>query len=170
MDVEQATRTHFFGIDHDWICDLARDGEEMKLEDLCSDLVMIPAEAKVNLLRLLEVLNPIEQVYIAEYKEPWKVTSGYRSPADHVRVYSQINARRKLEKKKPLAIPLGSQHLKGNAVDVSDPKQNLKIFVSDHLHLFEEAGIYFEAFQYTKDWVHMQDAPPKSGNRFYIPY
>ena len=142
----------------------------MRLEDYCSNITLMSYEHRENAERLLAVLNPIEDFYIEQGGKPWVITSGYRFTSDHVRIYAEINAKRKAQKKKPLPVPMNSNHLKGNAVDISDPKQDLKIFVADHLHLFEEAELYFEAFQYTSSWLHIQRVPPKSGKRFYVPY
>lgn len=124
----------------------------------------------MNLERLIDALNPIEKLYIRNGGESWHVTSGFRFMTDHVRIYKKINEERKKEKKKLLAIPLGSQHLRGNAVDILDSKQDIKAFVAAHLDLFEEAGIYFESFKKTPSWIHMQRIAPKSGNRFFEPY
>jgi hypothetical protein len=145
-------------------------GEEMRLEEMCSDLVMIPRQDLARLTLLKETLDPIEKVWMDLGHTSWVVTNGYRFMKEHVAIYNRINAQRKKEKKKLLAIPLGSQHLKGNAVDIYDPRQDLKLFIAQYLHLFEEAGIYFEAFNYCPSWVHMQQVPPKSLNRFFQPY
>lgn len=141
----------------------------MKLEDLCHDLVMCEPQHVIHLKNLLLKLNPIEAIYIEEFREPWKVTSGYRTAADQVRIYNEINAKRKLAKKRPLATPMRSQHMSGNAIDVYDPKGQVKHFIAEHLHLFEDSQIYFEAFQSTPNWVHMQSVAPASGNRFFAP-
>jgi hypothetical protein len=142
----------------------------VKLDDLCSDLVMLPNEHRKNLESLLDALNPIEDFWIDLGNPPWKCNSGYRFLSEHLRVYKQLNEDRKKLKKKPLAIPMRSNHLTGNAVDIADPDQHLKFFIAEHLELFEDQDIYFEAFAYTPGWVHMQRVQPKSKNRFFIPF
>lgn len=142
----------------------------MRIEELTSDLAMVPSDHKKNLEMLLAVLNPIEGYYIDLGGEPWIPTSGYRFIGEHVRIYHEKNLKRKQEKKKLLAIPMNSQHLKGNAVDIYDPKQEIKFFIAKNLELFEDADIYFEAFSHSQDYVHMQRVAPRSGNRFFLPY
>lgn len=142
----------------------------MKLEDLCSDLVMLPKEHRSNGEALLAVLNPIEEAFIQKFGRPWKSTSGYRYWPEHVEIYRKMNEERKKEKLPPLVVPLKSNHLIFKAVDIYDPNQDVKFFVAEQLHLFEEGNIYFEAFKYTKDWVHMQNVAPRSRNRFFVPF
>lgn len=142
----------------------------MRIEDFCWDLSMLPRDHRVNLEALVAALNPIEEFWIQQGNEPWRVTSGYRFMSDHVRIYKKKNEQRKKEKKKLLAIPLGSQHLRGNAVDILDTNDHLKTFISTHLELFEEKNLYFEDFKYTKGYVHIQSVPPKSGVRFFKPF
>jgi hypothetical protein len=144
-------------------------GEKMKIDALCSDLVLVPKEARANLDLLLAALNPIEREYIKLGHQPWVVTSGFRTMEEHAEIYRKKNEKRKREKLKLIPVPLFSQHLKGNAVDIYDPNQDVKLFVAQNLHLFEEAGIYFEAFETTRNWVHMQRVAPRSGKRFFIP-
>lgn len=142
----------------------------MKIEELCSDLVMLPEDHKESLEKLIAVLNPIEDEWVQLGNEPWKITSGYRFLKDHVEIYNKINETRKKLQKKPLPTPMRSNHLTGNAVDIFDPKQDLKFFVSEYLHLFEAAGVYMESFKWTPTWVHMQRIAPPSQNRFFSPF
>lgn len=142
----------------------------MKIEHLYVDFFKVPHDHLENMEHLLAALNPIEEVWIEKGNNPWVVTSGYRTMVEHVRIYTEKNAKRKKEKMKPVPIPMRSQHLKGNAVDIDDPKQDLKFFIAENLELFEEAGIYFEVFSHSNGYVHMQRVPPTSGKRFFIPF
>lgn len=151
----------------------------MKLDQLCSDLVMVPNEHKDNLIALVDALNPLENKFYEEYGYGWKITSGYRFIFEHVRIYNEINEKRKAAKKKPLATPLGSQHLKGNAMDVYDPLGQVKEFVAKYRDLFKKAGIYIEGhektngeidWRWTPNWVHFQRVSPASKKFLFTPY
>lgn len=143
----------------------------IELKDLCSDLVMIPDEHKEHLLLFLPKLQQFEQAW-KTYSQGVEliITSPYRFIAEHVAIYNKKNELRKKKKLKPLPIPLGSKHLSGDAVDFADPNGKLKEFVCDRLELMEDLDFYFEAFKYTPTWVHVQQVPPQSHNRFFIPY
>lgn len=116
-------------------------------------------EVQANLLILLEKVNKVRQAY----GKPMTITSGYRTKEDQIRVYAQKGIT-DLSK-----IPMGSKHISGQAVDISDPKGEFKAWIMENISLFEELGIYMEAFEYTKNWVHMQIIAPKSGSRFFKP-
>lgn len=125
----------------------------------------LPEEIQKNLTAFLEKINLLREA--ANF--PWIVTSGYRSLEQHEEIYRQINDRRIAAGEKPVWIPMSSQHLYGRAVDIFDPSRKLQHWVLDHLELLEDNGIYCESFDSTPTWVHFQDVPPKSGNRFFIP-
>ena len=116
-------------------------------------------EVQENLKKLLEVLNKIRSAY----GKSLVVTSGLRTKADQIRVYTEKGITDIAK------IPMASRHLYGQAVDFSDPKGELKEWVMKNLSLFEELGLYMEDFQYTKTWVHLQIVAPKSGKRFFKP-
>jgi uncharacterized protein YcbK (DUF882 family) len=107
-------------------------------------------EIDANLQTLLERVNVIR----AAWGKPMIVTSGLRSQADQARI--NPNAPK-------------SKHLIGAACDVYDPDGELKKWVLDNVKLFEDTGLWMEAFSSTPTWVHMQCIPPHSGNRFFIP-
>ena len=116
-------------------------------------------EVQASLLILLEKVNKVRQAY----GKPMTITSGLRTKEDQIRVYAQKGIT-DLSK-----IPMGSKHISGQAVDISDPKGEFKDWIMENISLFEELGIYMEAFEYTKNWVHMQIIAPKSGSRFFKP-
>jgi uncharacterized protein YcbK (DUF882 family) len=107
-------------------------------------------EISDNLDKLLIVLNKVQDAY----GEKLEIESGWRSPA--------INAAT------PGAATL-SNHMKGLAGDIKDPKGKLMNWCLENLQLMKELGIYFEDFRWTPTWTHMQIIAPKSGNRIYIP-
>lgn len=124
----------------------------------------VPEIYKKDLSILLERANKLR----AAYNKPLTVTSGFRSWNDHVRIYKEKAQKRGV----PFYIdqvPKKSKHLYCQAVDISDPNQELKKWVLANIKLMEEIGLWFEDFAYTKNWVHIQIYPPASGNRFFMP-
>lgn len=138
----------------------------MRLEDLYKcELHDVPAPALENLKALLPKLEKLE----AAYDRPFQVTSGFRTWTEHKAIYRRINDQRIVQKKSEIPLPLHSQHLNGNACDVLDGSQELKIWVAKNMPLIEDLDLYFEAFKYTPNWIHIQCVAPGSGNRFFIP-
>lgn len=111
-----------------------------------------------NLLILLDKMTKLEEYY----GEPLVVTSGLRTKEDQLRIYKAKN----IPENK---IPWGSQHLKGAAVDISDPSKELANWCHKNIDRLEELGLYCEDTSATLNWVHFQIYPPKSGNRFFKP-
>lgn len=73
---------------------------------------------------------------------------------------------------RPLACPVGalnSKHKSGHAVDVYDPDNDLDDWCGRNIDALEELGLYLEAEKHTPGWCHIQDIPPASGRRFFIP-
>jgi hypothetical protein len=63
-----------------------------------------------------------------------------------------------------------SHHLDATAGDVRDTEErDLARWVAGNQAVLVSIGLWCERFEWTPDWVHFQDAPPKSGNRFFIP-
>lgn len=122
------------------------------------------SEHEANLLILLNKINVIR----TKYGKPMTVTSGYRTMEDHLRIYREI-AKNKGNQFNPSNVPMKSKHLSGQAVDIYDPKGELKKWIMNNLDLCEELGFYFEDFNHTPNWIHFQTVPPKSGKRFFIP-
>jgi len=110
----------------------------------------------------MELLNRINKVRAA-YGKPMIVTSGLRTIEHHLEIYKKkgITDLRK--------IPMGSLHLNGCAVDISDPKRELQKFITSHVQLLESVGLWIESFAFTSTWVHFQIKPPLSGRRFFMP-
>jgi uncharacterized protein YcbK (DUF882 family) len=123
-----------------------------------------PKEVQDNLMILLERINKVRQAY----NKPMVVTSGLRTMEDHLRIYRQIAERKGIPFDQS-KVPMGSQHLKGAAVDISDPKQELQKWILNNIQLMERLGLWLEDFSATPTWVHFQCHPPRSGNRFFKP-
>lgn len=116
-------------------------------------------EIQRNLAVLLERVNKVR----AAYGKPMTVTSGLRTMQDHLRIYREKGITDQSK------IPMRSRHLFGQAVDISDPKQELQRWILKNEKLMEEIGLWMEDFSATKNWVHMQIVPPASGQRFFKP-
>lgn len=112
---------------------------------------------QLNLEELKKRINAFRDVY----GKPMQVTSGYRFLQDHLRIYSEKGISRD-------KIPMGSAHLKGCAVDISDKDGSLMKYCRDNVPLLEKIGLWVEDDPSTPR-VHFQTYPPKSGNRFFKP-
>lgn len=131
------------------------------MKELIKDIVIsdIPLAHQHNLEELLVKVNKVRTAY----NKPMTVTSGYRSMYDHKRIY---NAKGIFDESK---IPMKSKHLSGEAVDIYDPNQELQKWCLYNTKLLIEIGLWMEDFSATKNWVHFQIVPPKSGKRFFMP-
>lgn len=114
---------------------------------------------QINIEDLLIAVNIVRTAY----GKPMLVTSGLRSMQDHLRVYASKGITDKSK------IPMKSAHLTGEAIDISDPKQELQSWILANIDILEAAGLWCEDFSATPNWVHFQIRPPKSGNRFFKP-
>jgi uncharacterized protein YcbK (DUF882 family) len=127
-----------------------------KVEDM-------PADHQANYKELL--------VKISKVREAWgksmRVTSGYRSKADQIRIYKELAAQRKqtFDESK---IPWGSAHLKCAAIDISDPDGKLYDWTRENEAKLAEIGVWMEVKD-DQARVHFQIYPPKSGNRWFKP-
>jgi hypothetical protein len=81
---------------------------------------------------------------------PMVVSSGVRSEADQIRIYEQKGYARE-------KIPMGSKHLKGAAIDISDPDERLMNWCIENEHILERIGLWIE--RGTVGWVHFQSIP-----------
>lgn len=133
----------------------------ISLKELLKDYSFsnLPKEHQDNIMLLLERINKIRN----SYNRTMIVTSGYRSREDQIRIY-KAKGITDLGK-----IPMGSQHLKGAAVDIHDPNKELQKWLLANISLLEQVGLWCEDFSATKTWVHFQIYSPKSGKRFFMP-
>lgn len=128
----------------------------ISIEEICKyPLSSLPIDHQINLYRVHYALNLIRSYY----NKPITITSGYRSKEDQIEIY----------RKKDKTPPMGSQHLIGAAADLWDPDGSLKLFFINRKALYETLDIYFERFDSTPDWVHIQLYRPASQDRFFIP-
>lgn len=114
---------------------------------------------KMNLAILLQKINLIRSAY----GKPMIVNSGLRSMKHHLEIYRRMIP-------PPPKVPMGSKHLFGLAVDISDPQHELQKWCLKNINILEKTGLWMEEFSYTPSWCHFQIVPPKSGKRFFIPW
>lgn len=113
-------------------------------------------EIRDNAFELIRRINALG------FEPPMLFSSCLRSKKVHERIYK--------EKGVPAdKIPWGSKHLSGKAVDVADPKNILKDWLSKNVDKLEWNELWCEDFASTPSWVHFQAEPPKSGKRFFKP-
>lgn len=89
---------------------------------------------------------------------------GYQPPMVASSCLRSIESQKKIN---PNA--MGSSHLYGCAVDISDPKGKLASWLNAHQELLVNCGLWMEDTRHTKGWVHLQSYAPKSMNRVFIP-
>lgn len=114
-----------------------------------TDFNTLPKDHQDNLTKLLEALNKLR----AAYGKPMRVSSGYRSLADHLRIYKEKGITDQSK------IPMKSNHLFGLACDFSDADGKLKEWVNNNLQTVIDIGLYMEDFAHTKTWLHVQIKP-----------
>jgi hypothetical protein len=122
---------------------------------------LLTPSQEANLNVLLERINIIRKAWA----KPMIVTSGFRSKDDHKRIYAQLAKRRGVEY---IRIPMGSLHLAGAAVDISDPDGSLMEWCKCNEPLLEVTGLWMEEPDDQKR-CHFQISPPRSGKRFFKP-
>jgi LAS superfamily LD-carboxypeptidase LdcB len=148
-------------------CSHCRYSEKMEtgmvtLKELNSRNFKTSAEIDKNLQELLEKINKVRKLW----NKPMIVTSGLRSIEDHKRIYKEKG----VEESK---IPMGSKHLFGQAVDISDPKGELGKWCIANEDKLKEIGLWCEDIASCPGWVHFQSVqygswkPDKS--RFFKP-
>ena len=137
--------------------------EELLQAKAWSDLQL---DYRINLTHLHYRLNVLRRAC----KIPFIITSGFRSAEDHVRIYREINEKRKEEGKKPVMMPTTSQHLFGCAADINDSNGAIKKWVSGLNEVdLQRFGLWYEHFDATPRHLHCQIYQPESGNRFFVP-
>lgn len=103
-------------------------------------------------IRNLEDL--IRKVNALGYQPPMLASSCLRSLKDQERINPKA---------------MGSSHLYGCAVDIADPKGELKKWLETRVATLMNCGLWMEDTRHTKGWVHLQSYAPKSMNRVFIP-
>lgn len=99
-----------------------------------------------------DLLNKVN-AFLEHYDREVHMTSGYRDPAHNKKIGGATS----------------SKHMSGQAIDIHDPDKELAKFVFAKQQLLADYGLYCEDMRCTRNWVHFQNVPPKSGNRFFVP-
>lgn len=129
----------------------------ISLQELNPKNFKVTPEIQDNLNKLLVAINIVRK----EWGKPMIVTSGLRDLEDHKRIYREQGVP---EDK----VPMGSKHLIGAAVDISDPDGKLFDWCKANQNILEQAGLWCEEKD-NHPRVHFQIFPPKSGHRFFFP-
>ena len=112
---------------------------------------------------LLEKVNKVR----AAYGKAMTVTSGVRTLKEHLAIYAKKGITDQSK------IPMKSHHLEtvtdSAAVDIADGDGKIKDWVKNNVSVLEDAELWCEDFGTTTTWIHFQNTPPKSGNRFFKP-
>lgn len=139
---------------------------KLKFEDYLKtvDYMKLPEVQQTNIMRLIQKVNAL----LDEFGEVRSVTSGYRTMADHQRIYKEINEKNVKLGKPVIKVPMGSKHLVGAAVDLADADDRLKKFCTEDM--LKKHELYMEHPDYTDTWCHLQIIKTASGNRIFKPY
>lgn len=89
---------------------------------------------------------------------------GYQPPMVASSCLRSIESQKKIN---PSA--MGSSHLYGAAVDIADPRGELKRWLETRWGELVNCGLYMEDPKSTPTWVHLQTYAPKSMNRIFKP-
>lgn len=111
-------------------------------------------ESEVDTITLRNLEDLCRKVNQLGYTPPMRATSCLRSIKDQQRI-------------NPSA--MGSSHLYGCAVDIADPKGELKKWCVANKAKLIECGLWMEDPKYTSSWCHLSSYIPKSGKRIFIP-
>lgn len=128
-----------------------------------ADFNSLPKDHQTNLLILLEKINKVRTARA----KPMRVTSGYRTMDDHIRIYRELATKRG-QVFDQTKVPMKSKHLSGQAVDISDPDGLLFNWTKQNERLLTDIGLWMEEKD-DQARVHFQTVPPASGNRWFIP-
>ena len=99
-------------------------------------------ESEVDPITLRNLEDLCRKVNALNYTPPMYATSCLRSIKDQKRI-------------NPSA--MGSSHLYGCAVDISDPKGELSRWLQVRIVQLAECGLWMENPDKTKGWTHLQD-------------
>ena len=111
-------------------------------------------ESEVDPITLRNLEDLCRKVNALNYTPPMYATSCLRSIKDQKRI-------------NPSA--MGSSHLYGCAVDISDPKGELARWLQVRIVQLAECGLWMENPDSTKGWTHLQSYAPKSMKRIFNP-
>ena len=91
-------------------------------------------------------------------------TLGYQPPMRATSCLRSIESQKKIN---PSA--MGSSHLYGCAVDIADPKGELKKWLETRVATLMNCGLWLENPEKTNGWIHLQSYAPRSMSRIFNP-
>ena len=112
-------------------------------------LIHVTPEIRKN----AEEFVPKVNAFMERFGKPRGMSSGYRDPVSN----SNCNGAKY------------SWHCRGKAIDIFDLSGDLGEYIINNESVLEELGLWAEDPKFTKDWVHLQSEPPRSGNRIFKP-
>lgn len=112
------------------------------------------AEKDIDAVTLRNLEDLCRKVNALGYQPPMRASSCLRSLADQKRI-------------NPSA--MGGSHLYGCAVDIADPKGELKKWLETRYGELVNCGLYMENPKATPTWVHLQTYAPRSMSRIFNP-
>jgi uncharacterized protein YcbK (DUF882 family) len=137
----------------------------ISLKELLMGKVLVDQspEIQANIPKLLERINLIRKAY----GKPMKPSSCIRTMEEHKKIYAKKGITDESK------IPMKSKHLFGNAIDISDPNQELQKWCLANENQLREIGVWMEDFSKTPNWVHFQIVPflsfKEGGNLWFMP-
>lgn len=111
-------------------------------------------ESEVDIVIKRNLEDLCRKINTLGYQPPMRATSCLRSIKDQQRI-------------NPSA--MGSSHLYGCAVDIADPKGELKKWLETRAATLINCGLWLENPEKTNGWIHLQSYCPKSMNRIFNP-
>ena len=111
-------------------------------------------ESEVDLVTKRNLEDLIRKINALGYQSPMIATSCLRSIKDQQRINPKA---------------MGSSHLYGAAIDISDPDGKLKAWLVANKNKLVECGLWMEDPSATKTWCHLSSQMPKSGKRIFMP-
>lgn len=109
----------------------------------------LPADQKANIKALHSALFDLETAFMAQGGKPFKVSSGYRLPAQN----TAANGAKK------------SYHLIGKACDLLDLDGTIDTWCSKNQDLLAKLSLWQEHPDSTKNWCHLDIGTRPSINR-----
>ena len=111
-------------------------------------------ESEVDVITLRNLEDLCCKINALGYQPPMRASSCLRSITDQQRINPKA---------------MGSSHLYGCAVDIADPKGELKKWCVANKAKLVECGLWMESPEATKTWCHLQTYAPRSMNRIFNP-
>lgn len=143
---------------------------KVNLSELIDPKLMdvIPSEHQSNLVILLHKVNLLREASQIPFfirNDTDRKRAGYRTKQMHIELYEELS----IKYGKIIKPPERSWHLFGGACDISDRGGAIKSWVKGHEEFCKTHGMYFEHFDYTPSFVHLQIYAPPSLQMYFIP-